>query len=71
MVSYVMLQGKRFQDCQDLNAMLMAFLLLALGLMPLQLLNLGPLFSLAFARAFWTKTPRGSYPHYRFCLINQ
>jgi hypothetical protein len=27
--------------------------------MPLQLLNLGPLFSLGFARGFYTKTPRG------------
>jgi len=31
----------------------------ALGLMPLQLLNLGPLFTLGFARGFSTKTPRG------------
>lgn len=71
MVSYVMLQGKHFQDCHQLNEMLITFLHLALGLMPLQLLNLGPLFSLALARAFWTKTPRGSYPHYRFYLIIQ
>jgi hypothetical protein len=34
---------------------------LALGLMPMQLLNLGPLLSLATARAFWTKTPRGAF----------
>jgi hypothetical protein len=29
--------------------------------MPVQLLNLGPLLSLATARAFWTKTPRGMF----------
>jgi hypothetical protein len=38
---------------------------LALGLMPMQLLNLGPLLSLATARAFWTKTPRGAFSVYR------
>jgi hypothetical protein len=31
----------------------------ALGLMPLQLLNLGPLFTIGWARGFSTKTPRG------------
>lgn len=34
-------------------------MVLALGLTPLQLLNLGPLFSLGFARGFYTRTPRG------------
>ncbi|WVQ84128.1 hypothetical protein IAT38_006275 [Cryptococcus sp. DSM 104549] len=40
------------------NFMVSYVMLQALGLMPLQLLNLGPLLSLGFARAFRTKTPR-------------
>ncbi|KAL7418593.1 hypothetical protein Q5752_007051 [Cryptotrichosporon argae] len=40
------------------NFMVSYVMLQALGLMPLQLLNLGPLLGLAWARAFSTKTPR-------------
>ena len=36
-----------------------AWLIIALGLMPLQLLNVGPLVTLGYARALSTKTPRG------------
>lgn len=57
MVSYVMLQGKCLRtgtfrgSCQ--------LIVPGLGLMPLQLINLGPLLSLGWARALYTKTPRG------------
>lgn len=50
--------ARALQGSNVRNFMVSYVMLQALGLMPLQLLNLGPLFSLAFARAFWTKTPR-------------
>ena len=53
MVSYVMLQGRLLMLKTDQADVV------ALGLMPLQLLNLGPLLTLGSARAFFTKTPRG------------
>ena len=58
MVSYVMLQGP---CCFPLNALERKLIFAALGLMPLQLINLGPLLTLGYARAFSTKTPRGDY----------
>lgn len=50
--------ARALQGSNVRNFMVSYVMLQALGLMPLQLLNLGPLFSLALARAFWTKTPR-------------
>ncbi|WWC67830.1 uncharacterized protein I206_101747 [Kwoniella pini CBS 10737] len=40
------------------NFMVSYVMLQALGLMPLQLLNMGPLFTLGYSRALSTKTPR-------------
>ncbi|WRT64883.1 uncharacterized protein IL334_001819 [Kwoniella shivajii] len=40
------------------NFMVSYIMLQALGLMPLQLLNMGPMLSLGYSRALFTKTPR-------------
>nr|ODN96882.1 membrane protein [Cryptococcus depauperatus CBS 7855] len=50
--------ARALQGSNVRNFMVSYVMLQALGLMPLQLLNLGPLFSLGFARAFSTRTPR-------------
>ncbi|OCF40913.1 membrane protein [Kwoniella heveanensis CBS 569] len=50
--------AQALQGANVRNFMVSYVMLQALGLMPLQLLNMGPLLTLGSARAFFTKTPR-------------
>jgi hypothetical protein len=55
-VSYVVLQGN---DLQIIVSRLLR-ISLGLGIMPLQLLNLGTIIPRVFYLIFWTRTPRGT-----------
>ncbi|WVR04534.1 hypothetical protein IAU60_001541 [Kwoniella sp. DSM 27419] len=52
------------------NFMVSYVMLQALGLMPLQLLNMGPLFTLGYSRATSTKTPRDFAEAYAPPMLN-
>jgi hypothetical protein len=60
MISYVMLQCKLLASHPKANS------LAALGLMPMQLLNIGPVFTLTWSRITACKTPRSALLSLRF-----